>query len=57
MLLLKLLLLLPLGKVVSLTEKKNIKKSNPSLQTYLNRPRYDYFICWLQPSNSLAKEP
>lgn len=56
------LLLRPLGKAVSLAEKKwkkKIKKnkSNPSLQTYLKRPRYDYFIHWLWPSSLLAKEP
>lgn len=37
--------------------KNNIKKENPSLQTYLKRSRYDYFICWLQPSSLLAKVP
>lgn len=38
-------------------KNKKLKQSNPGLQIYLQRPRYDHFICWLQARSSLAKAP
>lgn len=38
-------------------KNKKLKQSNPGIQIYLQRPRYDHFICWLQARSSLAKAP